>query len=400
MLKNEKIRNAFWIGCLCALSYLAVYFAKNILSAVTPQMIEQGVFTTEFIGSVSSLYFVCYAVGQLVNGAVGDKIRARYMISLGLILAGICAFCFVNMTDSPGAVRVVYGMMGFFLSMIYGPMTKVVAENVEPIYAARCSLGYNFSSFLGSPLAGIAAATLTWYSAFVAGSAFLVIMGIFCFMAFLLLERKGVVRYNRYKKEKKARVGIAVLIQRRIIKFTIISILTGVIRTSVVFWLPTYMSQYLGFDANISATIFTVVTFVISLSAFVAVFIYECLGKDMDKTILLAFATSTVAFFSVYLVHQPIVNIILLVVAIMAANVASSVMWRVYCLSLRDTGRVSSITGFLDFVGYVAASAASSIFANAVSVIGWGNLILVWFGLMVVGVVVALPRNKGESIKE
>ena len=31
---------------------------------------------------------------------------------------------------------------------------------------------------------------------------------------------------------------------------------------------------------------------------------------------------------------------------------------------------------------------------NAVSVIGWGNLILVWFGLAVLGVFVALPYDK------
>ena len=31
---------------------------------------------------------------------------------------------------------------------------------------------------------------------------------------------------------------------------------------------------------------------------------------------------------------------------------------------------------------------------NAVSAIGWGNLILVWFGLMVVGVIIALPYSK------
>ena len=42
----------------------------------------------------------------------------------------------------------------------------------------------------------------------------------------------------------------------------------------------------------------------------------------------------------------------------------------------------------------MAAAASSKIFANAVDVIGWGNLILVWFGLMAAGVIVALPKKK------
>jgi hypothetical protein len=62
------------------------------------------------------------------------------------------------MMDNPDAAKFIYGMTGFFLSMIYAPMTKVVAENTEPIYATRCSLGYTFASFFGSPMAGVAAA--------------------------------------------------------------------------------------------------------------------------------------------------------------------------------------------------------------------------------------------------
>ena len=59
---------------------------------------------------------------------------------------------------------------------------------------------------------------------------------------------------------------------------------------------------------------------------------------------------------------------------------------------------MSSATGFLDFVSYMAASASSTIFADAVSVIGWGNLILVWMGLMIAGVIVALPLEKIKKL--
>jgi len=69
-------------------------------------------------------------------------------------------------------------------------------------------------------------------------------------------------------------------------------------------------------------------------------------------------------------------------------------LWSRYCPSLRDTGMVSSATGFLDFLSYMAAAAANLIFANAASAIGWGNLILVWLGLMIVGVVIMLPYDR------
>jgi OPA family glycerol-3-phosphate transporter-like MFS transporter len=356
-------------------------------------MLETGLFNTENIGTLSSAYFITYAVGQLINGWIGDRIKAKYMISFGLIFAGICNLLFSFMSGSLVAEYIFYAMSGFFLSMIYGPMTKVVAENTEPNYAVRCSMGYEFAALLGSPLAGILAAFLLWNLVFAASSATLILMGCLCFTVFTVFEKKGIIEYNKYKPSVE-KGGIRLLLKHQIVKFTLISILTGVIRTTVVFWMPTYISQYLGYSSDDAAMIFTVSSLVISLTTFIAIFIYERLGRNMDLTILLSFILSALCFFFVFLLKQPMLNIILLVLSIMASNSAATMLWSRYCPSLRDTGMVSSATGFLDFVSYMAASISSTLFANAVADIGWGNLILVWFGLMVIGVAVALPYHK------
>ncbi len=393
--KNAKVKNAIMIGTLCSVSYLAVYLARNVLGAVTPQMIEQDGFTNEFMGELSSVYFICYAVGQLINGVIGDKIKARYMISFGLILAGICNFLFSRYADSPEIAKVIYGMTGFFLSMIYGPMTKVVAENTEPIYATRCSLGYTFASFLGTPCASFLAALLTWQSVFMVSSVALLVMGTVVFSVFLLLEKKSIVRYHQYDKPRQQMSGsIQGLLKRHFVKFILIAIITGVIRTTVVFWMPTYMAQYLEYGADKAASIFTVASLFISISAFVSVSLYEALKRNMDKTILISFIVSAMCFLSLYFVRLPLINVALMTLAILSCNCAATMMWSRYCPSLRDTGMVSGATGFLDFTSYMAASISSSIFGNAVTVIGWGNLILAWFGLLASGVIVALPHKK------
>jgi len=393
--ENVELKNAVFIGVLCSISYLAVYFARNILSTVTPEMVESGNFTTEKIGSLSSVYFITYAFGQLINGAIGDKIKSKYMISLGLIFAGVCniLFSFFSVTSWTLAYFS-YAMTGFFLSMIYGPMTKVVAENTKPVYATRCSLGYTFASFFGSPLAGIAAVFIVWQGVFAVSSAVLVIMGIICFLFFSIFEKKGIVQYNKFNKPKEKGGSIKLLIKKQIIKFTLISVITGIVRTTVVFWLPTYLSQYLGFDAETSALIFTVATLIISTTAFIAVFIYEKLGHNLNLTVLLSFISATVFFSAVFIVKQPVLNIIFIVLAIMSSNCAASMLWSRYCPSLRDTGMVSGATGFLDFMSYMAASVSSTLFANAVSDIGWGGLIFVWLLLMLVGVAICLPYKK------
>ena len=390
---SQRARHAIFIGSLCSISYFAVYIARNILSAVTPQMVELG-YTEEYIGSISSLYFVFYAVGQLINGAIGDKIKAKWMISVGLLGAGITNIIFSNITLFPGAATIVYALTGFFLSMIYGPMTKVVSENTEPLHATRCSLGYTFASLFGTPAAGLLASFLVWQSVFAVSSIILFVMSLAGFCFFTVFEKRGIVKYGQYKTEQKGAKNISVLFKHKIVKFSLISILTGVVRTSVVFWLPTYIAQYLDFSSQTAASIFTAASLVISFTAFIAIFIYERLGHDMDKTILIMFSSAVLFFALTYLVKLPILNVIFIVLAIMSSNGAAVMLWSRYCPSLRDTGMVSSATGFLDFLSYMAAAAANLIFANAASSIGWSNLILVWLGLMVVAVIISLPYDK------
>lgn len=401
--KNSSVRNAIFIGVLCSVSYLAVYIARNILSAVSPQMIASGSYTTEYIGTVSSTYFICYGVGQLVNGAIGEKVKARTMVTLGLMMAGVCNMIFPMLCEYPVKAQIIYGMTGFFLSMINSPMTKVISENTELVYAVRCSMGFTFASFFGTPLAGVLASVFEWRRVFGVSSMTLFFMGAVCFLLFLCFERHGIVKYNQYcrKKEGAAEGGIKILIQHRILKFTLIAVITGIVKTSVVFWLSTYISQYLGFTAEESAGIFTAATFVISMTVFVAIFLYERLHRDVDRTVLVTFVAAAVLFLLVYIVRQPVWNIVFLVLAIISSNCASSMVFSWYCPSLRDTGMVSSATGFLDFVSYMAAAVSSSVFANAVSAIGWGRLILVWAGFMFLGIVIALPIKmvKGQKLR-
>jgi OPA family glycerol-3-phosphate transporter-like MFS transporter len=221
---SAKAKRAIAIGTLCASSYLAVYFARNILSAVSPQMQADG-YSKEYIGSISANFLLFYALGQLLNGWLGDRIKARYMISFGLLFAGMANFFVYRLIDSPAVAQLLYGVMGIFLAMIYGPMTKVVAENTEEPYTVRCSIGYTFSSLFGTPLAGLLAAFFVWQGVFAVSSAVLVIMAVLCFLLFAVFEKKGIIKHIRIDKAEKGSGNIKLLIKRQIVKFAFVAMI-------------------------------------------------------------------------------------------------------------------------------------------------------------------------------
>lgn len=392
---NSEAKKAIRIGLLCTIAYLAVYVARNILGVVSPSMIETGRYSEAYIGTISTGYLIAYACGQLINGAIGDKIISRYMISGGLLGAGLCNIALPFAPDLL-TTTILYSVSGFFLSMIYGPMTKTVSENIRPEYAARVALGYTIASFLGSPAAGVVAMLTNWQNAFLVCGGILVGMGVNSFVSFLHLEKKGLVVYKFGKNNRvPMRVGLKRLLEHHIIKYSFVSVLSGIVRTTVVFWVPTYLAQYLNFTPNTAVAIFSGVTLAMSVGPFLnTLLVYERLFKrNRGKTVLCMFSVSAAAFLAMFFCKQPVIGVILLTVALVANGGAATMLWSTYCPSLQATGLVSTATGYLDFMSYMGAAAANLIFSNAVATIGWGWLILSWAGLMGIGVLVGLKKE-------
>ena len=130
------------------------------------------------------------------------------------------------------------------------------------------------------------------------------------------------------------------------------------------------------------------------MTTFISIFVYERLDYNMELTITIMFITSAIAFLFVYFIKLSFLNIVTLVIAIMASNGAATMLWSRYCPSLRDTGMVSTATGSLDFMSYMSASASSTIFAKLVTKTGWGNIVLIWFFLMIAGIIVSCSKSK------
>ena len=112
-----QTKNALFLGLLCSLIYLTVYISRNVLSAVSPEMLTDNIFDENIIGTMSSIFFFAYAVGQLLNGLLGDIVHSKYMISIGLIVAGVSSFIIPELNQRI-YIYILYGIMGVAVSMI------------------------------------------------------------------------------------------------------------------------------------------------------------------------------------------------------------------------------------------------------------------------------------------
>ena len=74
---NEEFVKTLQIGISCISAYLVRYYMANILSVTSPEILKAGVFTKEFLGLLSLAYMLLYALGQRINGLVGDIVKFK-----------------------------------------------------------------------------------------------------------------------------------------------------------------------------------------------------------------------------------------------------------------------------------------------------------------------------------
>jgi OPA family glycerol-3-phosphate transporter-like MFS transporter len=122
------------------------------------------------IGLVLSIFFIVYAVGQIINGTLGNLIIPRKMIAVGLLVSAGLNALFPFSHGSIVLMALVWGLNGYFQSMGWGPTVRVLAHwfpsDVRGSAAGRLGTSYILGSAFSWILASLALTFLKWQLVF------------------------------------------------------------------------------------------------------------------------------------------------------------------------------------------------------------------------------------------
>ncbi len=385
----SPLQKAILIGVLCIATYVANYYLRHMLSVFTPALTDKvtGRFTEAQIGLLSSTYMIFYAGGQLINGFLGDILSPKKMIFTGLSVAGLMTLLFPYLSNQ--VLQLInFALLGFSLSMVRGPLMKTISENTEPKYARIICVFFSFASFAGPLIASLFAMLFPERAAFaIAGGLAIVIVTVSAFTLYFLEKHQ----YVSYKKQEIKKVSsiLGVFKLENFAFYLTIACLVEIGAASVSFWIPKYLSNYLGFANDASNLIFSVISICRSFMPFVTLIIFTAI-KERDVLMMrVSFAISSVLFLSMIFVGNSLFNIILLILALMALSSCSALLWSIYIPGLGKTGRTSSVNGVLDCSGYIAAALANMAFAM-MSTVDWKYVLMIWASIGVIGVIATL----------
>lgn len=388
-------KKATVIGVTCIFAYVVNYYLRNVLSVLTPTMLATGLFTKEHIAALSSTYMLLYAAGQLVNGFLGDILSPKKMASAGLLVAGVSLIAFPFVSFELAQI-ICFAVFGFGLSMMRGPLMKIISENTRPNHARLICVFFSFASFAGPLVASMFALIRGWNWVFVAAGGVSAALSVVVYLIITIMEKKGLVTY--IKTEVKGISSILSVFKiEKIAFYIIVACLVEIGAASIGQWITTFLTEQLTFDKETANLLYSGISTIRSFMPFVSLFIFRAIKEKDMPMMKVTFSISTVMFLMLLIAPNRWFSLAFLTLALMASSATSALLWSIYIPSLGKTGKVSSVNGVIDCLGYIAAAGANLLFANVMENVGWNTVYILWASIGVIGLVAAFAFGRKKQ---
>lgn len=380
MNENKK---ATVIGTTCILTYIVNYYLRHILSVLTPTLLSTDKFTIEYIATLSSTYMFLYAVGQLINGFLGDILSPKNMVSAGLLVSGGSMLLFPLSNVHPLQI-ICFACLGFGLAMLRGPLMKIISENTKPNHARLICVFFSFASFVGPIVASLFAMLKGWKLPFIFAGITAIVFAVVTYIVLSAMETKGLISYIKTKINGISTI-LAVFKIQNIIFYIIVACLVEISAASISQWLTTFLTESLGFQKETANTLYSGISVCRSFMPFVALAIFHAIKEKDIPMMRVTFSIAAVMFAALIIAPNQWISIVFLAIALMSMSCTSALLWSIYIPSLGKTGRVSSVNGVIDCIGYVAAAGANLLFANVMNNVGWNTVYILWSSIGIIG---------------
>lgn len=143
---------------LSYLAYFFYYFTRKHLGVSTAALVRDG-YAESVIATAQTGYGVCYVIGQLMSGALGDRFGPRIALCAGMVLSGIASMAF-GIFPFVGVLVVGMTLNGLFQATGWSNSCKLLSSWVSEKRRGRVMGLWMTCYILGSLAANAAAGWL------------------------------------------------------------------------------------------------------------------------------------------------------------------------------------------------------------------------------------------------
>ncbi len=400
--KSKLIVAAMWV------LYCASYFIRTCYAATIAPLAEEGIYSKGEIGLIGTAFFICYGVGQLISGMIGDKINPFFMVMFGSVLGAVCCFL-MPAAGSLGVLIGVWAANGLFQSMLWSPILRVFSETIDESLSKKAILNIALSLPVGTVLAYLMSSMiikyLNWKYVFIFGGSVVVIAVLFAGFAIFcsekdiekvpVIQKQNAEAHNNVNKKGLA----AVAVSSGLLFIMIPSFLHGMMRDGITNWVPAMISEVYGVSTSFSVFVTIALPIFNAFGAYLVTPLYKKLGENEMKTAgVTGFAALVPLLIMLFMNKLPVYVIIVLLA------VTTSVMYALNYLIISlvpvrfsKFGFTSGISGILNSGAHIGCALSSYGFGAISEKAGWSAVIIVWIVSSVLITVFSFASNKRWS---
>ena len=387
---QRKIELLMW------LAYASLYLGRVNLAIALPVMQMDLGWTIAQAGVIGGLFFWVYAVGQLINGHLGDRLPSKGIVLVGL--TGTAALnLFVSFTSSFGWMLVFWGLNGYFQSMGWGPIVKMTSNWVPQRQRGRVSAFLGTSTVGGFMLSWLLASRILvmypgmWRMVFRVPSILLFVVAlIWAISAQNRPEDVGFAPVNEFKTDHRKHQGFDVknlgaawdfLWQPGLMLLAIVSALQGMVKDGINLWAPTLLMQSQNLAvAEATTRALWIPPFGI-LGVLFAGWLSQKAGGDERRIIGgFYFLAAVAAMGGAYIIRLQETALVVLPIALCSGLIygINTLLMTSIPLQFRGLGKESTVAGFLDFAAYAGAGLAGIVTGSLLDHWSWSRIMVMW----------------------
>jgi OPA family glycerol-3-phosphate transporter-like MFS transporter len=386
--------------CLLWASYFAANLGRLSYITIMIEIIDREGFSPAAAGLVGTGFFVCYGLGQIISGYIGDRLPPRQVVFAGLFCTALANLA-MGFAQTSGQMLMIWCFNGTIQSVLWPPILRVIVEYYpQPEREKACvniATTYPLATLFSYAVCAGIVMILSWRAVFIIFSCFLLAMSALWGVAFGKLER---CRMDFSSSSPPANEGGGMSRRdppgKRLLKipypvlafFGMALIAQGALRDGLMSWIPAYMAGVFSLQTGMAILSAGVLPVINVFGIYACQFLF-CAVKDEARTSLYLFLVSALCtlilcFFGGLHIVLPLFAFALVTACMMGINL---MLVSFVPTHFSRMGKVSFLSGLTNSMVYLGSSLSSVGFGLAVEGAGWKVLpvllsVLAFFGAL------------------
>jgi sugar phosphate permease len=363
-------------------TYTAFYLGRLNLSVAMPVIADEMAISLGEVGILGTVFFWCYAAGQIINGQLGNHIRPQVMIFLGIVMIAVTNILF-SAQSGLRVMAALWGINGFAQAAGWGPMLHILSTHLTVGQKQRLSTLFSMSFQIGIALSwglsGMLLAVGNWRTVFwVPGT---LLLGVALLWHWSGLDAEKVHKPLNHFQWVDVRHEI-----RQFMLILVVAACTGFIYIGFLLWLPTFISDWEFLPACIIPALTAIVPLV-GIPGMQLAGLVLSRHPDVLHVITLFLIGLCGCLLLSQIVPTAMLRSLFVLIAIMAVSGLAGLILSSAPMLLVTDGRVSSAGGLLTAVWSIGGGLSGTVVGSVAVRAGWTTVFALWAGFSLISLV-------------